>query len=661
METTENVDSNVHRSPLAALEDAQAAYIRKLEDRLDALENRMLNIEEAGPGNDIAINENESSMDSESDDSISSDGSYVNKKEGVEANHPPFPPTVAEVRGVDFVQATHHVFMASSIPAIEFAKFPEKESEEDTKLATFKNAFKDFSPKEALEMINSNYMKPHDVDLRLLFDHINILSMPLSQILWSIYYDKTLPPNQIARFKEQERALDSKAEPSGEIYKNSMLLDELRAYVRLMEDTVMEYYATFKTKTAADNLKIYYVDIWHLFEPGEIIYYSEAKDAPSKMDYSKLERSKRPDQKLWRVYSRLRSDDGWCVKAYCIDYDGESYVCVKEWFMIESFEGRKSVNSLRVYPVRFATNAKRLMEDATEAGRGFIKNLDSKLLGHEGWTWVSDQSSGTSLIYVSGDVVIDFAEAFRVHPDWKPIPMAPAIYYGGGWGTDNDDDDRTRWYWTDGHELKCNSGKGEWNGRQIRNAFLIASALAHSEKTNGVPKGANKCDLRAKHFRTVAEAQSGFERYLFETTGTTDEKAAHDQGTRADHVVSADGRVAPQTPVPTPAQPVQPPIHPAVMASQYPSHQPLTPTRNPTTYNLSHSPNNVYLQQPHPHPHPQPQPQPQHYVYGQAPQDTFGQPSATTGHPVQWALTPGSSQPQRPRPQPHVADSDSDT
>jgi hypothetical protein len=168
---------------------------------------------------------------------------------------------------VDFVQATHHVFMASSIPAIEFAKFPEKESEEDTKLATFKNAFKDFSPKEALEMINSNYMKPHDVDLRLLFDHINILSMPLSQILWSIYYDKTLPPNQIARFvrpwrvciyhhkhvkrklsemeKEQERALDSKAEPSGEIYKNSMLLDELRAYVRLMEDTVMEYYATF--------------------------------------------------------------------------------------------------------------------------------------------------------------------------------------------------------------------------------------------------------------------------------------------------------------------------------------------------------------------------------------------------------------------------------
>lgn len=476
METTENVDSNVHRSPLAALEDAQAAYIRKLEDRLDALENRMLNIEEAGPGNDIAINENESSMDSESDDSISSDGSYVNKKEGVEANHPPFPPTVAEVRGVDFVQATHHVFMASSIPAIEFAKFPEKESEEDTKLATFKNAFKDFSPKEALEMINSNYMKPHDVDLRLLFDHINILSMPLSQILWSIYYDKTLPPNQIARFvrpwrvciyhhkhvkrklsemeKEQERALDSKAEPSGEIYKNSMLLDELRAYVRLMEDTVMEYYATFKTKTAADNLKIYYVDIWHLFEPGEIIYYSEAKDAPSKMDYSKLERSKRPDQKLWRVYSRLRSDDGWCVKAYCIDYDGESYVCVKEWFMIESFEGRKSVNSLRVYPVRFATNAKRLMEDATEAGRGFIKNLDSKLLGHEGWTWVSDQSSGTSLIYVSGDVVIDFAEAFRVHPDWKPIPMAPAIYYGGGWGTDNDDDDRTRWYWTDGHELK---------------------------------------------------------------------------------------------------------------------------------------------------------------------------------------------------------------
>lgn len=491
METTEHADSNGdgnHLEPLEAPEDAQAAYIRKLEDRLVALENKMLSIESASSEksgsmkkdqadlseNHDSVKVDKSSLKSDHDGSSSGDGDV--DKENAKAEHPSFPPTIAEVRFMDLVQASHHVFKTPTIPAIELICFPNKKDEEEIKLTSFRKTFKDVSPKEAIEIINANYMKPHEADMSLQFDFINILSLPLSQLLWSTYYNETLQPDRMASFgkpwissiyrheevknklaemeKEQERPPDSEAEPLDKSGKNSKLLDEFRAYIRLMEDTIMPYYAGFKTKTAADNLKIYYYDIWHLFEPGEIIYYPEAKDTPSKSDYTKLQRSKRPDQKLWRVYTRLRRGEEYWVKAYCIDYDGESYVCVKEWFCIEKFEGRRSVNSLTVYPVRFAANGTKLLEDATEAGREFMKNRDSKLMGHEGWSSISDQDSGTSLIYTSGDVMIDFAETFRVHPDWKPISMVPATYYPGGWGSEQEDDDRSRWYWTEGKELK---------------------------------------------------------------------------------------------------------------------------------------------------------------------------------------------------------------
>lgn len=209
------------------------------------------------------------------------------------------------------------------------------------------------------------------------------------------------------------------------------------------------------------------------------------------------------------------------------------------------------------------------------------------------------------------------------------------------------------------HYEKSRNGKGRWNGRQIRNAFLIASALAHYEKTHGIRKDENKHDLTARHFRTVVKAGTGFEKYLFETRGMTDQEAAYINSTRADHVLSPEGGHLPRTPAPTSAQPVKPPMHPA-WANQYPSHQaqPFTPPRNHSSYNLAPSPaNSLYPQQP----------PPQHYVYETAaPPDTFGQPSMATGYPPQRAVTPGSQ--GQPHGQPvgqswnahHPADYDSD-
>ena len=88
------------------------------------------------------------------------------------------------------------------------------------------------------------------------------------------------------------------------------------------------------------------------------------------------------------------------------------------------------------------------------------------------------------------------------------------------------------------HFTKSENGKGRWNGRQIRNAFLIASALAHYERTRGIKNGGNPCDLNGRHFKNVVKAGTGFEKYLLETRGMTDQEAAYLNSTRADNFQS---------------------------------------------------------------------------------------------------------------------------
>ncbi|KAL4898917.1 hypothetical protein BDW74DRAFT_164309 [Aspergillus multicolor] len=92
------------------------------------------------------------------------------------------------------------------------------------------------------------------------------------------------------------------------------------------------------------------------------------------------------------------------------------------------------------------------------------------------------------------------------------------------------------------HFEQNKAGKA-WNGRQIRNAFLTAAALARyeqqSQKDKEKPQGDSTHDIRRAHFKVVAEASSGFDEYLRETRGKSDADIARYAGARADHITRA--------------------------------------------------------------------------------------------------------------------------
>lgn len=84
------------------------------------------------------------------------------------------------------------------------------------------------------------------------------------------------------------------------------------------------------------------------------------------------------------------------------------------------------------------------------------------------------------------------------------------------------------------HYLKNESrdGLGRWNGRQIRNAFLIASSLAQYEVLNEPSEV--KPQLMASHFEEVERLTLDYDRSRINTLGKSDSQLAHQSDERYD-------------------------------------------------------------------------------------------------------------------------------
>ncbi|KAI9807713.1 MAG: hypothetical protein M1826_004541 [Phylliscum demangeonii] len=155
------------------------------------------------------------------------------------------------------------------------------------------------------------------------------------------------------------------------------------------------------------------------------------------------------------------------------------------------------------------------------------------------------------------------------------------------------DDDEIRMFAED-HWIEHHHAIGKWNGRQIRNAFQTASALAlyeaHMQNVERLPKaqsvaGAEDVNVNVnvkvvpiapqlgrRHFERVAKSTLQFDQYMEETLGKSDADAAHFRGDRTD-------RFRP-SPRPDRLPPRPPPLQPYGGDQFYPG-PPAPPDRGP--------------------------------------------------------------------------------
>jgi hypothetical protein len=126
------------------------------------------------------------------------------------------------------------------------------------------------------------------------------------------------------------------------------------------------------------------------------------------------------------------------VRCHYVDYGGDSYGIVERGFHTPYFEGERDIRSLDIYPIRFAENHERVLEELHEQGKKFQTCLASKHLSYQGWTLTCDplgdrvpDSKGDKMKnpeHIDSDVIVDFDEAFQTYPDWKPKFIQPGRY-----------------------------------------------------------------------------------------------------------------------------------------------------------------------------------------------------------------------------------------
>ena len=84
--------------------------------------------------------------------------------------------------------------------------------------------------------------------------------------------------------------------------------------------------------------------------------------------------------------------------------------------------GSRASRALSVYPLKYADNAEQIRAECVAQGQRFLNSVKDNLLSHNGWALEPDprSESDSPLQYIASSVVVDFAEALKVHPNWKP-------------------------------------------------------------------------------------------------------------------------------------------------------------------------------------------------------------------------------------------------
>jgi hypothetical protein len=449
----------------------QSDKIRELEERLTEMDKKLAQI--------IADREDEGSTAS-----TTNNEDVPNPKAKDNNGRPSAPLTVPEVHKVDVYHYSYHLLPTETFPAIEAAIQTTRESNVTMQFPSYKDTLLGLSSTQLMEKLTSTNVVSKEETYGLLKFRIN--SARLTRLLLSvlckhdaadeqklcftrpyrvpIYYheDVKRKVDELERLKESEKQGNSSSH-----FGDRELLLELQCYVRFMEHDIIPFYSRFDTLSASDNAKVHFRDLWHLFKPGETILYPRATSTPSAGDYDKLYRSRRADQKLWRIYSRKTENDIFWVKAYCIDYDGENFLCVKEFFEIPKYEFFTAIDSLPVFPLRFASNSESIMENATKYGQKFLNIIGEKLMTHDGWA--SEPHAENSIMrYVKSDVVIDMIETFRTYPDWKPVCKLPSTSYRGSRGDSRKEPGCLNWCWHDGKKVHINEDTVHvWDEEQI--------------------------------------------------------------------------------------------------------------------------------------------------------------------------------------------------
>ena len=282
-------------------------------------------------------------------------------------------------------------------------------------------------------------------------------------------------PEEIPRDRDGRRTpLDPLSAVRGDLVNSTTALLHVGKYIEFVEEHIVP-----RWELAAGTAKksIRFRDLWMSFKPGELLYIIPRGDqAEHVVARGTTWGRSHIYHRIWRLHglglsqiSNHAPNDLWtddnseiCLELHCyfIDFDGTSYVPVRNSFRIPGYQGERDITSYDIYPMRFVRDCEKTTSDLANKGVWFCQALQLKHLRYEGWTlthgpfqeataYDTQRGGWTFNIkpapreYVDGNVMIDFAEGFKSEPTVGPEPSLwprgpNAWYHDSDWEEGDD-------------------------------------------------------------------------------------------------------------------------------------------------------------------------------------------------------------------------------
>ncbi|KAI8635047.1 P-loop containing nucleoside triphosphate hydrolase protein [Xylariaceae sp. FL1651] len=205
--------------------------------------------------------------------------------------------------------------------------------------------------------------------------------------------------------------------------------------IELIQTKLASEIAVAKAIKNGKAKKIMFHHLWHLFPPGETIYYrntnrNEPAQASQVLKVSGG-RSRLPNASTWTYYYK---DDRWkfphkvspfTIDAFHLDFDGNKFRLVQDQYEIPRFTGECPILALPVFPLHFHNST--VIESLVRRGSNFhnLANVDAAHREYRGMTLDSEPEE------IDGRVIVDFKQA----PVFSAISRRASAEEGKGDGT----------------------------------------------------------------------------------------------------------------------------------------------------------------------------------------------------------------------------------
>ncbi|KAI1175392.1 hypothetical protein F4777DRAFT_588589 [Nemania sp. FL0916] len=230
-------------------------------------------------------------------------------------------------------------------------------------------------------------------------------------------------------------SIESVAEDLDSIMDSVEALRDMRCYVNFVDDEILPVHEQYEGNTAE---RVQFDDLWSLFRVGDLICMPAGGDTAGRY------------HEIWRIYRtavplpgpKFSSSSGWDlfvdghqetkkelfnIYAYYIDHDGSNFGAVRHVFNIASFPGKRLIESLEVFPIRYRHGHQEILASLRDHGRQFQKFLTDRHQSYNAWTLTRqppfDSADAEAEIMRDdrGELMRhpEFVESDK-NPDWRP-------------------------------------------------------------------------------------------------------------------------------------------------------------------------------------------------------------------------------------------------